>query len=102
MFLPEQGDTVVPGQPLIIIGDVSQWYLETTGLTELDVNNIVIGDKVTLTADALPAHQFSGRIEKISDWYYEKGGDIHYQVRILLLNPDPGLRWGMTFAVEFP
>ena len=98
----EQGDTVVPGQPLIVIGDVSQWYVETTGLTELDVNNIVIGDKVTLTADALPDQQFSGTIENISDWYYEKGGDIHYQVRILLLNPDPGLRWGMTFAVEFP
>ncbi len=97
-----QGDIVIPGQPLIIIGDVSQWYIETTDLTELDVNNVVIGDEVTMTADALPDHQFSGTIEKISDWYYEKGGDIHYQVRILLTNPVPNLRWGMTFGVEFP
>lgn len=98
----EQGDTVIPGQPLIIIGDVSQWYVETTDLTELDVNNIIIGDEITMTADALPDHQFSGTIEKIFDWYYEKGGDIHYQVRILLTNPVPNLRWGMTFGVEFP
>ena len=98
----ERGDTVVPGQPLIIIGDVSQWYIETTDLTELDVNNIVVGDKIAMTADALPGQQFSGTITKISDWYYEKGGDIHYQVRILLTNPVPDLRWGMTFGVEFP
>jgi multidrug resistance efflux pump len=98
----ESGDTVVPGQTLIIIGDVSQWYIETKDLTELDVKNVVIGDQISMAADAIPDLNFLGTVEKISDWYYEKGGDIHYQVRILLSKPDPKLRWGMTFKLEFP
>ena len=98
----DSGDTVIASQPLFTIADTSDWFVETSDVTELDISQVLIGEEVRLKADAYPEIDYSGKVEKISDWFYEKGGEIHYQVRILLLNPDPFLRWGMTFEVTFP
>ena len=54
-----------------------------------------------IEADALPELEMKGTVEKISDVFEEKRGDITYTVRLLLSNPDPALRWGMTVRVEF-
>ena len=40
-------------------------------------------------------------LKEISDVFEEKRGDITYTVRLLLSNPDPALRWGMTVVVTF-
>lgn len=101
-LLVEEGDYVVAGQPILKIIDNSSWYIETTDLTELDLKNVKIGDIVFLTADAFPDLEIEGEFEKISQWYYEKGGDIHYQGRIKVLENDPEFLWGMTFKITIP
>ena len=101
-LLVQEGDYVVTGQPILKIIDNSSWYIETTDLTELDLINVEIGEIVFLTADAFPDLEIEGKFEKISQWYYEKGGDVHYQGKIKVLENDPDFLWGMTFKITIP
>lgn len=95
------GQRVSPGVEVLRLVDFSQWYVETDNLTEIEVVDIAIGDQAKITPDALPGLELSGMVEKISDLYEEKRGDVTYTVRIRLTDDDPRLRWGMTVAVVF-
>jgi multidrug resistance efflux pump len=96
-----EGQQATPGQPVIRIADLSKLYVETDDLTEIEVVDVSVGQKVAVVADALPSVEMTGVVEKISQVYEEKRGDITYTVRILLDNPDPRLLWGMTVVVTF-
>jgi HlyD family secretion protein len=96
-----EGDPVLPGQPVVTVADFSEWYVETTDLTEMDVVRIDASQPVRLRPDALPDLFLSGSVESISQVYRQSRGDITYAVRISLLESDPRLRWGMNFQVEF-
>ncbi|PKN85560.1 MAG: hypothetical protein CVU46_10645 [Chloroflexi bacterium HGW-Chloroflexi-8] len=96
------GDQVVMGQPLLVIIDDTNWFVETVDFTELDLTHIEEGDRVLLKADAYPDLSIDGEVESISQWFYEKSGDIHYQVRIKVLDIVPEFRWGLTFEVTVP
>jgi multidrug resistance efflux pump len=96
------GETVNPGQVVVTFANKDTWYVETKDLTELDVVNIRVGQKVTVTPDALPNIQLNGVVESIGNVYTEKYYDVLYTVRIQLEKPDPALRWGMTVNITFP
>jgi multidrug resistance efflux pump/predicted small secreted protein len=95
------GQQVTPGQPVMRIADLSKLYVETDDLTEIEVVDVEVGQKVTVVADALPSVEMTGRVESINQVYEEKRGDITYTVRIALDDPDPHLLWGMTVVVTF-
>jgi multidrug resistance efflux pump len=95
------GEPVTPGEPVLRLADFSQMYVETDDLTEIEVVDITIGQKVTVIPDALPDIALTGTVESISQVYEEKRGDITYTARILLDSADPRLRWGMTVAITF-
>jgi multidrug efflux pump subunit AcrA (membrane-fusion protein) len=86
----------------VAVADTSQWFVDTSDLNELDVVKISLGQKVDVTADALPGLKMSGVIEEIGNTPVNQGTDVLYTVHILLNNPDPRLRWGMTMEVSFP
>jgi hypothetical protein len=56
---------------------------------------------VTVTLDAIPDAALNGTIVAIGHTYSENQGDIVYEVTILLAGAQPGMRWGMTAAVNF-
>jgi multidrug efflux pump subunit AcrA (membrane-fusion protein) len=85
----------------ILLADTSEWFVETTDLSEMDVVRIERGGRVVVVPDALPEVEMTGEIVKVSDTYLELRGDILYTVRIRLENPDERLRWGMTAVVRF-
>lgn len=95
------GQDVVAGQPVMMITDFSQMYAETDDLTEIEVVDIFVGQEVTIVPDALPEVELIGIVEKISDQFEEKRGDITYTTRILIDDFDPRLRWGMTVLITF-
>ncbi len=97
-----EGEWIGPEKWAMLIADFSKWYVDTSDLSELDVANISIGEAVTMTADALPGLTFQGTVEEISQVPENKSGDVLYKVHILLSDPDPRLRWGMTMEVTFP
>ncbi|MDX9864063.1 MAG: efflux RND transporter periplasmic adaptor subunit [Anaerolineaceae bacterium] len=90
---------VVPGQPLILFGNLSSLQVETTDLSEIDVAQIQPGSIADVTFDALPSAMVEGRVVRISPKANE-GAGVNYTV-ILVLNEIPeGLRWGMTAFVD--
>jgi len=95
------GQLVTAGQPVAVLADLSQLYAETDDLTEIEVVDIEMGQKVTIVADALPEVEMTGMVEKIDQVFVEKRGDITYTVRVRIENPDPRLRWGMTVVITF-
>jgi len=95
------GQRVTPAEVVAQIADFSKWYVETDNLTEIDVVDVAVGQNASVTPDAAPDLVLSGVVEKISDNFEEKRGDITYTARILLNEIDPRLRWGMTTVVKF-
>ena len=86
----------------VAIADTSQWYVDTSDLNELDVVKVSLGEKVNISADALPGVDMTGVVEEIANTPVNQGTDVLYTVHILLNNPDARLRWGMTMEVTFP
>lgn len=95
------GEQVPAGVPVVLVADMSEWFVETDNLTELDVVAVQAGQKVKLVPDALPDLEMLGEVVLIKDVFEEKRGDITYTVRILVEDPDPRLRWGMTIVATF-
>jgi HlyD family secretion protein len=95
------GEFVNPGTSTIVLADLTDMQVETTDLTELTVVNISKGDPVTVTFDALPDIDLTGRVVKINSLGVNKQGDITYTVTVELDKQDPRLRWNMTASVSF-
>jgi multidrug resistance efflux pump len=95
------GQKVAAGSPVITVADYSTWVVKTDNLTETDVVNLTVGQKVEVVLDALPEVTLSGEVTHINARFEEKRGDITYTVTILLSQTAPQMRWGMTAAVNF-
>ena len=96
------GQQVGPQTVAISVTDPSQWIVETDDLTELEVVKLADGQKVAMVPDALPDVKLTGTIQTISGAFTKQGGDIVYNVRILVDNPiDQRIRWGMTVEATF-
>lgn len=95
------GQQVAAGQVVMQIADFSKMYVETDDLTEIEVVDVTVDQKVTVIPDAIPDLEVTGSVESIGNVFEEKRGDITYTARILLDNIDPRLRWGMTVVVTF-
>ncbi len=90
---------VGPTTWVVAIADTSVWYVDTNDLNELDVVKVGQGEKVNVTADALPGINMTGVVERIGETPVNQGTDVLYTLHIRLDNPDPRLRWGMTMEV---
>ncbi|MBN1402145.1 MAG: efflux RND transporter periplasmic adaptor subunit, partial [Anaerolineae bacterium] len=94
------GEWVTTGQPRIFLGDLSDLYVETTDLDEIDVARVVPGAAVRLTFDALPDVELSGIVERVALKAGSALGGTAYTVTIAPLEKHPRLRWGMTAFVD--
>lgn len=95
------GDQVGPETRAVSLADFSAWTVETTDVTELDVVELRVGQRVTIVPDALPGVELSGVVTAISNAFIQQGGDILYTVRIRVDDADPRLKWGMTVETIF-
>jgi HlyD family secretion protein len=96
------GEQAAPGAPVARLADLSAWHMETDDLTELDIAKVREGEQVTLTFDALPGLELSGKVERIKPIGQNKQGDMTYTVVVVPQQTDPRLRWNMTAVVKFP
>lgn len=95
------GQLVSPGNPLVVIADLTIFHVETVDLTELDVLNVQLGEKVMVRLDAIPNLELEGKILRIHSVGTNYQGDVVYAVLVELVQTDPRLLWNMTAAVEF-
>ena len=92
----EIGELVGPEQWVAQIADFSEFYVETSDLTELEVVKVYEGQPVEIIPDALPELMLDGRVESIGQSFKTQAGDIIYTVKIHLDDSNSALRWGMT------
>ncbi len=95
-----EGEMASPGAPAVILGDVSEFKVETTDLNEIDIYLVREGQVVDLTFDALPERSLGGVVTRIAPMANPEQGGTNYKVTIELEEQDPGLRWGMTAFVD--
>ena len=93
------GAYVSPGQAILLLADDSDWRVETTDLTELNVVRIRDGNSAEITFDALPGSKFTGNVLQINSLGENRQGDITYKVLTSIKNLDERLKWNMTCAV---
>ncbi|MCL4263687.1 MAG: HlyD family efflux transporter periplasmic adaptor subunit [Anaerolineae bacterium] len=97
----ELGEVVSAGAPVVTLADFSQWLVETTDLTELDVVAIANGFDTAVRLDALPDISLPGIVNDIARVADLAQGDVTYRVQIALDGTeDLPLRWGMTAFVD--
>ncbi len=97
----QEGQQVASGQPVITIADFTSWVVETQNLTEIELVDVEVGQKVEVVFDAMPEDILSGEVILLNQRYAEVRGDITYTAKILLEEVEPSMRWGMTAAVKF-
>jgi HlyD family secretion protein len=98
--MPEVGEVVGPGAPVVILANLDNWQIKTEDLSEVDVVQVKVGQPATITLDAFPGQTFSGRVADIALISAETRGDVVYRVTIDLDEPGVALRWGMTAFVD--
>jgi HlyD family secretion protein len=97
----DAGDTVAPGQTVVVMATLAQLLARTVDLTELDVARVAEGQSAVVTVDALPNQGFAGQVRDISLQSEDYRGDVVYAVTVELADvSDVPLRWGMTARVE--
>jgi HlyD family secretion protein len=94
------GELIVPGQPLVTLGDLTTLRVETTDLDEIDAARVAVGQQATITFDALGERVFTGRVTRISPMPEPGAGGVNYTVVLELDELDPAIRWGMTAFVD--
>ena len=97
----EIGQMVGPEMWVVQLADLSEFHVETSDLTELEVVKIKRGQAAEIVPDALPNLMLNGRVENIGQSFVTQAGDIVYTVNIKLAESDPSLMWGMTVEITF-
>ena len=84
--------------PLVQIADVSQMTV-TAQVNEVDISKLAVDQTATVTFSALPGTTMDARITHIATVATsgaEGAGVVTYSVELLIPNPDPSLKPGMT------
>jgi HlyD family secretion protein len=92
------GETVLPGQTVLTLADLSHLQVETTDLSERDVDSVAVGQQVTVYVEALGS-EIAGWVVRIANQADKIGGDVVYTVVVELDEQPPDLRWGMSVDV---
>jgi len=92
-------ETVVPGQVVVVLGDLSSYQVQTTDLSERDVPRVQTGQSANVFIEALN-EEFTGKVIDIDRVSSTIGGDVVYKVTIELDKQPQGLLWGMSADVQ--
>jgi HlyD family secretion protein len=92
------GDLVSPNTIAFRIDNL-QNLLVDVGVSEVDINQIGVGQPVTLEFDAALGKEYQGEITKVSPVGIQEQGLVSFQVSVRLIDADEDVSPGMTAAV---
>ncbi|HEX6270387.1 MAG TPA: efflux RND transporter periplasmic adaptor subunit [Anaerolineales bacterium] len=92
------GEYVQQNQVAITLATLNTLQLETTDLSERDINKVRIGAPVDISIEALNEN-FVGKVTGISPIADTVGGDVVFKVTITFDNQPKNLLWGMRAEV---
>lgn len=96
--IPLKGDLVNPGDQGFRVDDLGRLFVEVP-VSEVDINNIKVGQPVTLTFDAIAGQQYNGKISDVAQVGTVSQGAVDFTVTVELTDPDEMVKPGMTAAV---
>ena len=96
----DKGEWAVPGQPIVVLADLSVLRVETTDLSERDVPKVKKGQRVRVLVKALNS-EIEGEVRDISPQADTLGGDVVYKTIIDLAERPENLYAGMSVDVFF-
>lgn len=92
-------EIVIPGQIVMVLGDLSAFQIETTDLSERDVTRVQVGQPAVIFIEAL-SKEFAGKVIDIDRIGSTLGGEVVFTVTIGFEDQPQGLLWGMSADVE--
>jgi RND family efflux transporter MFP subunit len=95
-YLP--GDSVNQSTPAIVLVDRSKLYVDLQ-IDESHVVELNVGDKATITLEAIPNKALTGSISYINPVGTSSQGVVYYDVRVVLDQADPTIMMGATADV---
>jgi HlyD family secretion protein len=93
------GDQVSPGTPAFRLDDLSHLWVDVE-VSEVDINQVRVGQPAVLTFDAILAKEYQGEVVEVAPVGTEMLGVVNFKVTVELIEPDQDVRPGMTAAVE--
>ncbi len=96
-----EGETVLAGSVVAVLGNLSDFVVETADLSEKDISRVHLGQKAVVYIEALQ-EEVEGQVVEIAPQANILGGDVVYTVTVALVEQPQGLRWGMSAEVEIP
>jgi RND family efflux transporter MFP subunit len=96
----ERGEQARAGEPVITVGDLTGWLIETTDLSELEVVRVSVGDAATVTFEALPNLVLAGHVDQIQVRGTGAAGNVVFAVAIRPDTHNTDLKWNMTATVR--
>ncbi|MGD9093163.1 MAG: efflux RND transporter periplasmic adaptor subunit [Anaerolineales bacterium] len=93
------GDQVNVNTGAFRLDDLSALYVDVM-VSEIDVNQVVIGQEVSLTFNAIRAKTYHGEVVEVGIIGDDTAGVVSYPVTVRLTDADSDIRPGMTADVE--
>jgi multidrug efflux pump subunit AcrA (membrane-fusion protein) len=101
LVLLREWETVQPGVPVVVLGDLTRLRVELEDLSEKDVGRLREGQRAEISFESFPGRVVAGRVARISPMDNSRGGGVNYDVVVEFVGADlEGLRWGMTAHVD--
>jgi multidrug resistance efflux pump len=92
-------EAVLPGQVVVVLGDLDHLQVETSDLSERNVSAVAVGQPAAIYIEALDL-EIPGTVASIAPQADTIGGDVVYAVVVELDEQPQGLRWGMSADVD--
>ena len=91
-------EVVIPGQVVVVMGDLTGFRVETSDLGERDIPNVRVGQAAEVFIEALN-QTVDGTVVEVAGLSTTLGGDVVYKVTVDLDDQPGGLYWGMSAEV---
>ena len=93
------GDLVTPNSLAFRIDNLDNLLVDVN-ISEVDINQIQVGQPATLNFDAILGQEYQGEVVKVSPVGVQQQGLVSFEVTIKVLDADPEVRPGLTTAVQ--
>ncbi|MCJ7626475.1 MAG: efflux RND transporter periplasmic adaptor subunit [Anaerolineaceae bacterium] len=89
------GDQVSAGTTAFRIDDLSQLLVDVQ-ISEIDINQVAVGQEAVMTFDAIIAEEYHGVVTEITTVGESLQGVVEFTVTISITDPDEAIKPGMT------
>jgi len=96
---PLPGDQVGAGATAFRIDDLSSLLVDVE-VSEVDINNVAVGQSVQLSFDAILGKEYNGKVVEVAQTGTVSAGVVSFKVTVELTDADSLVKPGMTAAVN--